>query len=247
MKFRILIYILIFTTFTGYTQKLILFSKAKLGGTYMTFIHKVDSTLLLKSAYNQPKDSIDTWLKKASGIIITGGRDIYPAIYGKANEIEKCGKFDRYRDTLELKMINYAKNNQVPLLGICRGHQMLNVAMGGSLYTDIPTDIKNNVTHRNSSNPPTHKIKFEKNSLLHKITSVKKCKVNSYHHQCVDKLGENLSVLTQTSDGVIESIYYNKKEWVALGVQWHPEKHDFGLPCAGKIGEWFISQTEKER
>jgi len=235
---------IIFVVLNVFSQELVLFSKADKGGTYMTFIHNVDSTLTLKSAYGQPTDSIDKWLTEAAGIIITGGRDIHPSIYGKSNEVEKCGEFDRYRDSLELKMVAFAKNNQTPLLGICRGHQMLNVALGGSLYTDIPTDIKKNVSHRNADNPPMHKIFIKKKSLLAKIIGAKKCTVNSYHHQSADKLGENLSVIARTRDGVVESIVYTKPNWIALGVQFHPEKMDFNQQCAGSIGKWFISQIK---
>lgn len=246
LKVPFLLILSVFFTAHSFSQNLILFSKADNNGTYMTFIHKVDSTLILKSAYGQPVDSINVWLKKASGIIITGGRDIYPSIYGKENEIEKCGEFDRYRDSLELKMVDFAKNNLVPLLGICRGHQMLNVALGGSLFTDIPTDIENNIAHRDADNPPRHEINIDKTSLLYEITGVENCTVNSYHHQCIDKLGKDLTILCKTSDGVVESIYYNKNNWIALGVQFHPEKMNFKKACAGNIGKWFISKTKQK-
>lgn len=236
---------LLFSISTSFAQELILFSKADKGGTYMTFIHKVDSTLVLKSAYKQPTDSIDLWLAKAAGIIITGGRDIHPSIYGKENEVEKCGKFDRYRDSLELKMVGFAKNNKIPLLGICRGHQMLNVALGGSLYTDIPTDIKNHESHRDSVNPPMHEITIKEGSLLDKIIGVKKCRVNSYHHQSADRLGKDLSAIAKTSDGVVESIIYTKSDWTAFGVQFHPEKMEFRHPCSGNIGRWFIKEAKR--
>jgi putative glutamine amidotransferase len=234
----------VFLTLSSFAQELILFSKADKGGTYMTFIHNVDSSLVLKSSYGQPTDSINLWLSQASGIIITGGRDIHPSIYGKVNEVEKCGEFDRYRDSLELKMVAFAKNNKIPLLGICRGHQMLNVALGGTLYTDIPTDIANNLSHRNADNPPIHEISIESESLLAKIIGAQSCSVNSYHHQCADKLGKNLSVMARTSDGVVESIIYKAQDWTALGVQFHPEKMNFNHPCAGSIGKWFITQIK---
>jgi putative glutamine amidotransferase len=245
MKKKILFTIILFGSIIGFSQNLILLSKADIGGTYMTFLHKVDSTLILKSAYGQPSDSVEKWLSQASGIVITGGRDIHPSIYGKENEVEKCGEFDRYRDSLELKMIVAAKNYKTPLLGICRGHQMLNVAMGGTLFTDIPTDIKNNVLHRDADNPPYHEITIDSKSLMSQITGKEKCTVNSYHHQCADKLGKNLIVTSRTSDGVIESMNYSKSDWTAIGVQFHPEKMEFENPCAGNIGNWFIQKTKK--
>ena len=89
-------------------------------------------------------------------------------------------------------MITYAKNYKVPLLGICRGHQMLNVALGGSLHTDIPTDIENNILHRDKDNPPIHEISIDTASLLYEITGLNQCLVNSYHHQSADNIGEKL-------------------------------------------------------
>jgi putative glutamine amidotransferase len=197
--------------------------------------------VILKSAYNQPEDSINHWLKLASGIVITGGEDIHPTLYGKDNEIYKCESFDTYRDTLEMFLIRYSKSNKLPLLGICRGEQMLNVALGGSLITDIPSDILNSRIHRDSIGVPFHEVNIDTLSFLYKITGVRSGLVNSYHHQCVDIPANGIFISARSTDNVPEAIECVEDGWTALGLQWHPEKLGFDDPLAGIIAKWFIS------
>lgn len=225
-------------------QQLVLLSRAEENGTYMQFLHRADSTLILKSAYGQPADSIENWLQKASGIVVTGGEDIHPSRYGKEDEAHKCGKFDLYRDSLELAMIAAARDRNIPMLGICRGEQMLNVALGGTLYTDIPSDIGRKVNHRKRSGTATHEVFIDSLTLLYQVTGVTSGTVNSFHHQCVDRPAENMVIAARSSDNVVESIVYRHDDWNALGVQWHPERLDFDNPLAGNIAAWFLSVLE---
>lgn len=236
--------ILTVTSVFSYSQKVIILSKEKENGHYMQFLHKADSTLILKTAYGQPQDSIDQWLKSASGILLTGGVDIHPALHGKANEVHKCGKFDHYRDTLELSMIAAAKARRIPLLGICRGEQMLNVALGGSLYTDIPKDIGRKVKHRKRHRTATHTVTIDTTSLLHAITGVNSGIVNSFHHQSVDRPAAGIEIAARSADHVVEAITYQAEGWIALGVQWHPERLSFEDPLAGNIARWFVEILE---
>jgi putative glutamine amidotransferase len=225
-------------------QQLILLSRAEENGTYMKFLHRADPTLILKSAYKQPADSIEIWLQQASGIVVTGGEDIHPSRYGKDDEVYKCGKFDLYRDSLELAMIAAARNRSIPMLGICRGEQMLNVALGGTLYTDIPTDIGKKVRHRKRRGTATHEVSIDTLSLLNQVTGVTSGTVNSFHHQCVDRPAESVAIAARSADNVVECIVYRYDDWNALGVQWHPERLDFEDPLAGNIAAWFLSMLE---
>jgi len=225
-------------------QQLVLLSRAKENGTYMQFLHRADSTLILKSAYGHPVDSIEAWLQQAAGIVVTGGEDIHPSRYGKDDEVYKCGKFDLYRDSLELAMIAAARDRNIPMLGICRGEQMLNVALGGTLYTDIPTDIGKKIRHRKFRGTATHEVSIDSLSLLYQLTGVTSGTVNSFHHQCVDRPAESVLIAARSADNVVECIVYRHDDWSALGVQWHPERLDFDNPLAGNIAAWFLSVLE---
>lgn len=236
-----------FFSFPSGAQQLVLFSKAYENITYMKFIHRSDPSLVLRSAYGQPADSIDKWLGMASGIIITGGEDVHPSLYGKGDEIRKCESIDRYRDSLEVMLISHARENNIPLLGICRGEQILNVALGGSLYTDLPTDIGKKVRHRKIIGKPYHKVSIEESSLLFRITGVSSGTVNSFHHQGVDRPAESVAVAARSGDKLVEAIEYVHDGWTAIGVQWHPERLDFDNPLAGNIGTWFVSVLSKSK
>jgi putative glutamine amidotransferase len=236
--------VLTITSMFAHSQNVILLSQEKENGHYLQFLHKADSTLILKIAYGQPQDSIDQWLRSASGILLTGGVDIHPALHGKPGEVHKCGKFDRYRDTLELQMVRYAKEHGIPLLGICRGEQMLNVALGGSLYTDIPTDIGKKIKHRKRRKTAMHEVSIDPSSLLYGITGVTSGKVNSFHHQSVDRPAPGIEIAARSADQVVEAIACTAEGWIALGVQWHPERLDFEDPLAGNIARWFVGILE---
>lgn len=226
-----------------FSQKLVLFSKTSPGSSYEQFILHADPALVLKSAYGAPPDSVISWLNTAAGIVITGGEDVYPGIYGKEDELEKCGKIDHYRDSLEMAMINFAHTNKVPLLGICRGAQILNVTMGGSLVTDIPTDITDHVVHRNKKGAQ-HSITILPGSFFHSLENVEEAKVNSYHHQCADRIAPGFKVSATAADGVVEAIEPVSGDWRVLGVQFHPEKMDHNSNVSSSIGAWFVSVLE---
>ena len=235
----------LFSTNTN-AQKEILVSRDKENGHYIQFLLRTDSTLILRTAYGQPEDSIELWLQTAGGILITGGEDIHPAMHDKGDEVDKCGTFDLYRDTLEYRLITYGRDHGIPVLGICRGEQMLNVALGGSLFTDIPTDIGKKVKHRKRRKTATHEVTIEPSSLLHKITGVTSGTVNSSHHQCVDRPAETVNIAARAPDGVVEAIEYTGDGWSALGVQWHPERMDYENPLSGNIARWFVEVMDEE-
>lgn len=186
--------------------------------------------------YTVSSDSIAYFLSKADGIIISGGPDVNPAIYGKASETDRCESIDNRRDSLELKMIRYAMDNNIPLLGICRGHQILNVAQQGSLIIDIPNDYDTTIVHRRGGD---HMVRIIEGTLLSDLIQPDSGLVNSSHHQAVDILAPGYRASAFAPDGIIEAIEPNDLEGhpFILGVQWHPEtlirqsdKHPFSLP-----------------
>ena len=164
-------------------------------------------------------------LSEMDGFIFQGGTDLAPETYGE----KPIGnwKGDAYRDQYELKILDYAIKNSKPVLGICRGFQLMNVYFGGTLFQDTVTQNPNVNQHRSAELYDTikHPIRFVKNEFLAKIYSKEtNPHVNSIHHQAVKDLGKDLTVYAESYDGLIEAFGYNKEpEGKVIGVQWHPE------------------------
>ncbi len=191
---------------------------------------------LTVNMYQASADSTDYYLSMADGIIISGGPDINPEWFGKAYETERCENIDNRRDSLELRMIRYAMDHNLPLLGICRGHQILNVANKGSLIIDIPTDYDTSITHRGGGG---HMVRIAEGSMLSEMILPDSGFVNSSHHQAVDQLAPGFRASAFAPDGIVEAIepVDQKGHPFILGVQWHPEtlardsaNHLFSLP-----------------
>ncbi len=203
----------------------------------LNWLSRVDNTIERINMYTISNDSISYFLAKADGMIISGGPDVNPVIYGKGSELERCGPIDHRRDTLELKMIRYAMEHKIPLLGICRGNQILNVANKGTLIIDIPTDHDTIISHRQEGK---HDVEVLKESFLHEIIGEETGLINSRHHQSIEKIAPGFKASAFAPDGIIEAIeLINQEEHpFLLGVQWHPESliresdSPFTLPIA---------------
>ena len=161
-----------------------------------------------------PLDSLDT----VEGLLLSGGSDLNPKRYG-ATLHPATGPVDDARDELELRLVTEAVEKSIPALCICRGMQILNVALGGTLQQDIP-----NHRVRNESDPgkPVHGVAVRTETLLSSIVGAALIEVNSRHHQAVDRLGPRLAVSGVAPDGIIEAIEVRSGGFL-LGVQWHPE------------------------
>jgi putative glutamine amidotransferase len=166
---------------------------------------------------------IDRYLSLVDGVILSGGTDVDPNIYGEL-PIPQMGSVDPMRDTFELKLTYSIIKEQKPVLAICRGCQVLNVAAGGSLWQDINTQIKNSLKHNQQAplNFASHLVRLTNGSMLNKIYENEKVGVNSFHHQGIKSLGLGLTSVAWADDGTIEAV-----EGVGnfmVGVQWHPER-----------------------
>jgi putative glutamine amidotransferase len=211
------------------------------------WLTQVDRRLDLVNMYPVGSDSIEYFLAKSNGIIISGGPDVNPALYGKEDEIGKCEEIDYRRDTLEITMIRYALDNRIPLLCICRGCQILNVANGGTLIPDIPSDFDTIIQHRGGTSK--HWINIQEGTLLYEICQTKGDTVNSYHHQAVRDVALSFRAVAFAEDSLVEAIELagTSRHPFILGIQWHPEAMEFSNPLSGTIAERFIEETKKAR
>ena len=173
-----------------------------------------------------------------SGLILSGGVDIYPELYNDWETKEDAGRYNTFRDGFEYKLLQEAVANNKPVLGICRGCQMINVYFKGSLIYDIPSIRKVNHDKIAKDIMRWHNVNVYNDTLLHSIVRTNDGKVTSSHHQSVDRLGEGLIVNAKSPDGIIEGIEYLNKDDRAflLGIQWHPERFDdFESPYSKSI------------
>jgi len=157
------------------------------------------------------------------GLLLAGGTDLDPHTFDQEPKFE-LNEIDPIRDRLELGLAKLALEEEFPVLAICRGIQVLNVAAGGNLYQDLDQQRDKVLSHDQDAPRwhPTHEVKIYRGSILREIVGKDKIKVNSLHHQNVMDLGRDLEVTARSSDGLIEAIEHKEARF-QLGVQWHPE------------------------
>jgi putative glutamine amidotransferase len=193
-----------------------------LPASYIESITSCDGIpIILPPTMNMDVEKI---LSEVEGILLTGGVDVDPSLYGEP-PLPRLGKIDPLRDYYEINLTRKALQKKKPVLAICRGIQVLNVALGGTLYQDIYTQIENPIKHGQTAPRfhPTHNVEILKDSKLYEIFKTSEIRVNSFHHQAIKDLGQNLIATAWSGDGLIEGVEKNDEEFV-LGVQWHPER-----------------------
>jgi len=215
------------------------------GKKYGQWLHRQDSNLrfmyLAEVAIEHLADSIAI----ADGILFTGGADIHPGHYGKAYDTVRCGAIDTIRDRYELETFRLASALNLPVLGICRGLQMMNVAMGGTLFVDLPQDKGTGELHRvGSEDWSEHPVTLIPGSRLASLVSKPIVVVASNHHQGIEQLAPGLSVAATSPDMLIEAIESEKdsKQWM-MAVQWHPEWMAHDDPLSNEIGKAFLREA----
>lgn len=162
---------------------------------------------------------------RVDGVLLPGGGDVDPVIY-KAAKHPKTGEADDARDHAEIAVAQWAVEQDLPLLGICRGHQVLNVALGGTLVQDIPAQIGTSVIHDFPEDVPrgnpAHVVEIDPSSRLASVLGTTSPTVNSMHHQSVETIAPGACVTAYAPDGVVEALEVPDKNFI-LSVQWHPE------------------------
>ncbi len=190
-------------------------------------------------------------IKNFDALVLSGGADIYPEIYGGSLEYDHLPKkgWKRDRDFFEMSAFETALEQSIPVLGICRGLQLVNVVLKGTLVQDLGDEGLNPV-HKGSPDK-SHPVKVEINTLLHDIAKTETGEINSAHHQAIQKLGKGLQVNCTANDGTIEGIEWADKSGkpFLLCVQWHPERmFRFQLqdsPLSKNIRERFITEIKQ--
>lgn len=175
-----------------------------------------------------PQISSRSWKRLAAGLdglLLTGGGDIDPALFGEAPH-PKLYDVAPIRDTFEANAARWALEHRIPLLCICRGIQVLNVALGGSLYQDVGTEPGTPLTHsqKEPRDQPTHKVKVAPGSRLAEVMGAEEVDVNSMHHQALKALGRGLVATAWAPDQLVEGVEMPEQPSFVLGVQWHPEE-----------------------
>ena len=170
-----------------------------------------------------PGPAIPALLERVDGICLSGGPDLHPSAYG-AEPHPLLGPNEPRLDAFELALVRAADERDMPILAICRGSQVLNVARGGTLHQHLPDVVGETIVHRQTqrSTEPTHGVTMAPDSRVAAILGRRETRVNSFHHQAVDVLGDRLRVTARAEDGTVEAIEAVDRRFV-LGVQWHAE------------------------
>ena len=187
---------------------------------YMDMVSFAGGIPVMLPSTNDLKN-ISEIVSRLDGFILAGGPDVNPMIY-KESKKDFCGDIVVKRDELEVPLLVEVIKEKKPVLGICRGFQLMNAVLGGTLYQDIPTEFISNVNHRQEKpyDNPCHSVNVS--GLLASITESQCLMVNSCHHQGIKDLSSHLDVIGRSDDGLIEAVSIKDYPF-GLGVQWHPE------------------------
>lgn len=164
-------------------------------------------------------------VSRVDGILLTGGEDVEPSLYGQERN-HKSGPANAPRDRTEIALIRAAREFKKPILAICRGPQVLNVALGGTLIQDIPSEVPNALEHnsRDQRAGRVHDVTIEPDSRVAGAIGATHISVNSLHHQSVLDIAPGLKITARAPDGVVEAVESTDDGWWVMGVQWHPEE-----------------------
>ncbi|GAC1424559.1 MAG: gamma-glutamyl-gamma-aminobutyrate hydrolase family protein [Flavisolibacter sp.] len=214
---------------------------------YVRWLKGPDSFEIIKL---NAEDHNQEEIKKCNGLVLSGGIDIHPKFYKK----EKLDYdhaplvFDEQRDLFEIALFNEAINLEIPILGICRGMQLVNICLGGTLKQDLGVL---NTSHRSEGNDKVHGVRVQKNTVLNDELKGENLLANSAHHQAIDQLGKGLKINAFSEDGLAEGLEWDNplSKPALLCVQWHPERMyavELGdAPLSRSIRSIFIGKLKK--
>lgn len=197
------------------------------------------------------ESNYDDYIQMLDGLLFTGGNDIAPYYFGE-NPVRELNSMSSIRDEYEFSLFKAAYEKNMPIFGICRGIQLINVAMDGSLYQDIYSQCPGTLGHspeHTASDEFYHAVQIKVDTQLYEIFGEERIFTNSFHHQSVKKLGNNLIATAYSEDGIVEAIESTEDRFL-LGVQWHPEcmtkRHPMFLKLFRAFVEASIQYKQKE-
>ena len=166
---------------------------------------------------------IEELAEMCDGFVFTGGQDVSPEIYGETVKFDNVGCCKK-RDALELALLEKALQQDKSILGVCRGVQFINAALGGTLYQDLPREISSPLEHHQTPpyDVPIHTVELTPGTPLYTLSGKEEIAVNSYHHQGICRLSRKLKCMAVASDGLTEAVYAPNQKFL-WAIQWHPE------------------------
>jgi putative glutamine amidotransferase len=195
----------------------------------------------------EDNEAIHAIMRMVDGVMLTGGGDVVSLAYEEEPHIKSKDQ-DPRRDEAEFEVARVALEMGLPILGICRGMQVLNVVLGGTLVQDIPSQVPDAVKHYSEGTHTVllHNIDIEADSLLAQILDTDSMAINTWHHQAVKELGRGLRVNCRARDGVIEGVEAEDGRPI-LGVQWHPEEAAATYPRFQTFFDWIVREANANR
>ena len=198
--------------------------RVRLNNAYVTALESAGIVPLVVPPLSR-NDAVGAILSRVDGLLLTGGDDVEPSLYGQPRS-SRCGPSNEARDHTEIALVRAAREMRLPVLAICRGPQLLNVALGGTLIQDIPSEVPNALGHeaREDRSARVHQVSIESGSRIAEAVGETEITVNSLHHQSVREVASGLKVTATAPDGIIEGLESDSDDWWAIAVQWHPEE-----------------------
>ena len=190
---------------------------------YFSSVEKAGGLPLVIPFY-ESDSAIDELVELCDGFLFSGGNDIAPERYGES-PCEQCGEVAPLRDELEFKLLEKILKTEKPILAVCRGAQFINVAFGGTLIQDLPTQLPSSVSHLQTEPKfsHSHSVNVIEGTPLFDLVKKTRIPANSFHHQAIKTLADRLQVMATADDGVIEAVWHTEKRYIRA-YQWHPER-----------------------
>ena len=193
---------------------------------FHSYIHAIESAggAPIIIPYLDDNETLFQAISICDGILFTGGVDVEPERYGEERAPE-CGEAQLKRDELELKIFDMIRESNMPVMAICRGAQLVNVALGGTLYQDIYAHYGTTLPHKTTEprHGYAHSVAVVEGSPLYNLWGVTEARINTFHHQAIKALGKGLKVMAKAEDGIIEAVYAEGERYLRA-YQWHPER-----------------------
>lgn len=221
-------------------MKQISIAVSRLAPNYEAWLQKLCPGLEIVNFDGRNPGDFRSRIREFSGLVLAGGGDIHPSLYGNPDTEHHCQGVDIKRDELEFNMLEAALTCELPILAICRGLQALNVFLGGTLIPHISA-LPDKLPHKDQQDV-YHRVSINTDSHLFRITGTQNESVNSSHHQAIDKPGSGLLITAFSPDGIAEAAELADHDHrFCMAVQWHPERMDMENPLSGKIGRAFLN------